>query len=73
MTESPTEHVERVKKVMNRRDELIDEVNQLVTRLGPLPLHRGLSMNEGFEAMIACLKSLEGKINTLEHRLEKRC
>ena len=52
---------EKVQERLLKREELIDELNQLVTRLGPQPLHRGLPMNEGFEAIIACIKDLEAK------------
>lgn len=52
------EKEEKERLLSERREALIDEINILVTTLGPKFLHRGMTMNEGFEAIIACIKHL---------------
>ena len=49
---------------LNRRETLIDEINHLVTSLGPQILHRGMSVDEAYEAIYQCLKQCDEKLKT---------
>jgi hypothetical protein len=42
-------------------EALLNELSELVTRLGPLCLTRGSSDLEAYTAIVACIKHLEGK------------
>ena len=46
-----------------RREELVDEINRLVTRYGPRYMVRGMDVLEAYERIIECIEHLANKVS----------